>query len=65
MDAKEAIVKLPRIANEHDLFQRALWVMLDGKEVVIAPGEGGTVEYVKLDENRTLVRRARELPSKP
>jgi len=60
MDAKEALEKLPRIASEHDLFQRALWVMLDGKEVVIATGEGGTVEYVKLDENRTLVRRARE-----
>lgn len=58
MEAAELWKMVQRLGLEHDLFQRALWVALDGKELVVNERDGGLIEYVALDKGRTLVRRS-------
>lgn len=55
----KALKDLQRVGMEHDLFQRALWIALEGKEIVVRPGYGGQVEYVTTEDGGTLVRRKR------
>lgn len=56
----EIFEKLGRVGTEHDLFQRALWIALEGKEIVVRDGDGGLVEYFNTDDGGVCVRRSRK-----
>lgn len=48
-------------AKRIEELEAALWIALDGREIVVHEGVGcGRIEFITMDDGRTLVRRARE-----